>query len=828
MFNSNHRALPSILLIDDVPSNLQVLYDAVEGFGDIYFATDGQSAIKKAIECIPDVILLDIELPDMNGYEVLHQLRQIPELQESSVIFVTGHSDNVHELRALESGGVDFIQKPIDISITRARVETQLTLKKQKDKIAKSAEDLSLLVNALPAFIAYWDKDDKNVFCNDIEGRWFGISASEMLDLGLTDVMPDNVHDDIQANINRAFQGEKINIDVSLSSIQSSSTFGQLSIIPRSGMDRDLGFLMLITDITSRKMAEQALHDEKERIRVTLNSIGDAVIATDINGFVTFLNPIAESMTGYSLEHARGKEIETIMPLIDLESGMTLKNPIRIALEEERIVGMALNCVLQHSQGIGVEVEDSAAPIRDHKGDITGAIIVFHDVSEARAMAIKMTHLAQHDALTNLPNRLLLSDRAQQAIKQVEGSTKKAALMIFDIDNFKSINELLGHEGGDRLLQQIANHLQTILKPDETLFRQGGNTFILLLSNLDSTIQIMRCISKLQKAFNNNWRVKENDFTLTISAGISIYSEDSFNIDELYRHADTALFTAKQSGKNKILFYSQEFEKKLLLEQELEKSLKNPSSDSHFEVFYQPKLNVYTNKIVGAEALVRWRNAKGDLVFPNDFIPLAEETGLIIPLGEKVLFQACKQAALWYQEGFKIQIAVNVSLVQFEDQDFLSTVKHVLHETKLKPELLELELTESVLAKDVGHARSLISNIKKLGVAIALDDFGTGYSSLSYLKDFKIDVLKIDQSFIRDMFKSASNKVIIAAIIQMAKGLQLKLIAEGVETKEHSEQLAEMGCEIMQGYLYSKPIPVQDFNALLALKNNEEIAPLSV
>lgn len=807
--------LPSILLVDDSPSILRLLHAATQDLGKVYFATNGIEAVIKAEEIRPELVLLDIEMPDLSGYEVFTQIKSLPGLENVAVIFITSHQAQEHELKTLEMGGADYITKPINIPVTRARVKTQLTLHQQKASIQRHADEMSLVLSAIPAHIAYWDSQGINVFCNDKDGRWFKKTASDIHGKHFSETFPSSISEKVAVLIqDKTAISTKQSIDVSYS-FSDSIRHGQVTVIPYKKSTLSQGYLTLITDITSRKIAEQCLIDEKERIRITLNSIGDAVIATDTQGTVTFLNPIAEDMTGWYLGKAIGKPIEQVMPLLDATTGAPMSNPIRTALKEQRIVGMALNCALGKSLSSAIAVEDSAAPIINHENETTGAIIVFHDVSEARAMAIKMTHLAQHDPLTNLPNRLLLRDRALQSIKHSAQSKKKLAMVMIDLDDFKAVNELVGHDAGDLVLQQVAYELKNELNLEGNLFRPGGDEFLIILSHLTSSIQVTRFIHKLMTLFQSSWETENHHFKLSVSIGVSVYPEDSRDFDELYRHSESALFSAKSAGKNQFKFYNQKLEQKLILKQRLEQSLKTSDAKQQFEIHYQPKVDIDHQRVQGVEALVRWRDEEGKLVSPNDFIPICEESGLIISLGEFVLRKACEQTVKWLDNGLTINMAVNVSVIQFEDSKFLFTLNQIIQQTGIPPHLLELELTESILAKDIDYARKLIEDIRSLGVRIALDDFGTGYSSLSYINGFPIDVLKIDQSFVRNMLRSQTDLTIIAAIIQMAEGLHLKLIAEGVETQEHAYELKRMGCKLMQGYFFSKPITADEMTLML-------------
>lgn len=805
----------SIMIVDDTPSNIQLLREAVRDMGDVYFATNGPAALALARLRNPDVILLDIEMPGMNGYAVCEAIKADPLICNAAIIFVTSHDKNLHELQALDLGGVDFIQKPLNIPVARARVKTHLALQIRTRELIQARRDLTDVMENLPAFIAHWDAELANCFCNDIEGQWFGLTAEAMREQQLATVLGAANFALMQSHINIVLGRQNSSFDMTFVRPGLPPIYGQVSLVYRHSEDAGDGFLMLITDITARKLAEMALFNEMERLRVTLNSIGDAVISTDENGIVDFVNPIAETLTGWYSSEAIGQPIENIMPLREGTLDYVLQNPIRLALKEQRTVGMAMNCVLRRRDGRDFEVEDSAAPIRDQNGKITGAIIVFHDVSEARAMAVKMTHLANHDALTNLPNRMLLQDRTEQALQKAQRSGERVAMLLLDIDHFKLINDSLGHSVGDDFLQQIAQRLKLVLRAGDTVSRQGGDEFIILLSDVENIEHVSLFASRLLKIISAPYENNGNRFDLSASIGISLYPDDSNDMESLYRHADAAMYAAKQEGRNRYHFFAKAIEENIRARHLLERHLRGAVEEGVFEVFYQPKIDARALSITGAEALVRWRHPDGHLIPPMDFIPLAEETGLIIPLGLLVLRKACMDAKIWHDAGFPIRIAINISPIQFNEATFVEAVQQVLEESNIDCSQVVLEITEGMLAKDSEKSRETMRQLKNLGLSIAIDDFGTGYSSLSYLKRFPIDVLKIDQSFVRDMLTDASDAAIVTAIIHMAKGLNLRLVAEGVETQPQAEALLAQGCHVMQGYLYSKPVPYEQMSEML-------------
>ncbi len=807
---------PVVLIVDDQPSNIRVLREAVKDLGSIHFATSGPAAIRLAKEILPDLILLDIEMPGMDGYAVCSEIKSLPALAESAIIFVTAHERAEHELQALSFGGVDFVQKPLNVPVVRARVKTHLALRYEAKQRALAHRDLEDVIHNLPAFIAYWDKNWRNQLCNDRVGAWFGITADAAVGMSLEELMGQACYASVEPYMKAAEKtGMAQSLDLEVNTGRPTRRYSQVSLVPRFEAGDYIGCLMLLADVTERRTAEKQLFAEKERIRVTLNSIGDAVIATDDQGVITFMNPIAETLTEWRAENALGKPIEEVMPLQDGGDGRELRNPIYLALEQKRVVGMALNCKLIQYGGHALEVEDSAAPIRDESGNITGAIVVFHDVSEARAMAIKMTHLANHDALTNLPNRMLLQDRSEQALQQAKRQDLRVAMLLFDIDNFKMINDTLGHRVGDELLVQAAQRLRDSCSSVDTVSRQGGDEFIILLPEVNNVEYVVDTAERLRELLAAEFQIAGESYSFTTSVGISLYPDDSKDIEDLYRHADSAMYQAKQEGKNRYRFFSRDVEESSRSRHELEQSMRQAINDGAFEVHYQAKVDAEAGLIYGAEALVRWIRSDGIRMSPAEFIPLAEELGLIIPLGRFVLQTACKDAQKWRDRGHNLCVSVNISTIQFQEPDFFEMVLSSLAEANLPNNLLELEITEGVLARDITSSVELLEKLRKAGIRVAIDDFGTGYSSLSYLKRFPIDVLKIDQSFVNDMLQDDSDIAIINAIITLGRTLGMELIAEGVEQQEQVDYLLSKGCNLIQGYIYSRPANFDTFCELL-------------
>jgi len=562
-----------------------------------------------------------------------------------------------------------------------------------------------------------------------------------------------------------------------------------------------------------------ALFDEKERAQVTLNSIGDAVISTDERGQVTYLNVVGERLTGWSCAEAVGHPLEDVFHLIDAITREIAPNPMARAIRENRTVNLTPNCVLIRRDGIEAAIEDSAAPIHDRRGQVTGAVMVFHDVSVARAMSLRMSYLAQHDSLTDLPNRSLFSDRLNQAMAMAARQWKKLAVLFLDLDRFKHVNDTLGHAIGDRLLQSVAQRLCAGVRASDSVSRQGGDEFVILLSQLNQSQDAEIIAKKLLIALRAPHRIDQHDLHLTVSIGIAVYPDDGIDADTLMKNADFAMYHAKEGGRDNCQIFEAEMNALAVQRQSIESGLRLALKQQQFVLHYQPKLNLHSGKIVGVEALVRWQHPQHGLMLPAQFIPIAEESGLIVPIGRWVMHEACRQARAWQDAGLpSVSIAVNTSAVELRANDFVTAVRAILLETGLRPECLELELTETFLMQDERVTASTLRALKQMGVQLALDDFGTGYSSLSYVKRFPITSLKIDRSFVCNLGNTddTDDASIVSAVINMGKSLHMKVVAEGVETSAQLAYLQAQGCPEGQGYYFSQPVAHNEIAQLLS------------
>jgi diguanylate cyclase (GGDEF)-like protein/PAS domain S-box-containing protein len=590
----------------------------------------------------------------------------------------------------------------------------------------------------------------------------------------------------------------------------------QLRTQELSDINRDLRM-----EIERRKLVEQDLFKEKQQAQVTLESIGDGVITTDMNSNVAYLNPIAEKMTGWKNQDAVGRPILEVFRILNESTRKLAPNPVDVVLEHGQVCGIANHTVLVSKTGEEFAIEDSAAPIISENKEMIGVVLVFHDVSSTKRMAERMSYLAEHDFLTDLPNRLLLTDRITQALSIAKRKSSRVAILYLDIDHFKKVNDTLGHEVGDQLLMALSHKLKACLRDMDTISRQGGDEFVVLLTEFDSPSTPANIANKLLEETNTLLQVGLHELNVSASIGIAMYPEDGTSPDALMRNADAAMYYAKSLGRNNYQFFTKQLSEKIAEQVELENSLFKAFNQNEFKLVYQPKVSLKTGEIVGAEALIRWHHPERGLVSPDVFIPIAEDTGLIRLIGKWVLEEACKQNKRWQDEGLAtIPVAINVSPAELKRTNYLHQVSVALMQSGLDAQFLELEVTETVAIDSNEESIQDLFALREMGVKLSIDDFGTGYSSLSYLKRLPINNVKIDKSFVRDVKMDMNDAAIVTAIIKMSHSLNFNVIAEGVENIEQLDFLKECACDEIQGFYISRPLYPDDFAVLL--KENEE------
>src|SRR5450631_4215255 len=571
-----------------------------------------------------------------------------------------------------------------------------------------------------------------------------------------------------------------------------------------------------LRNMLERASNAEALFREKERAQVTLNSIGDAVVCTDVSGNVTFLNPIAKALAGWPANEAIGQPFADVFRIIDVLDRRRAVDLMGLVIETNKTLNLPEGSVLIRRDGIESAIEDSTAPIHDRRGRVSGGVMVFHDVTQARAMAQKMSHLAQYDYLTDLPNRLLLNDRLTQAISAAHRHQQHLAVLFVDVDRFKHVNDSLGHLIGDKLLLLIAHRLVANVRGSDTVSRQGGDEFVILLSSIAHAEDAALIANKILNSLGKLHRINEHDLQITVSVGIGIYPADGTDAETLVRNADIAMLNAKDNGRNNYQFFKPDMNEHALERQSLESGLRYALEQREFVLYYQPKMDLETQAITGAEALIRWRQPGRGIVLPEKFIPIAEQCGYIVPIGRWVLREACRQIQGWLDAGLApMPVAINISAVELRSKNFVRGVGAVLEDTGLDPRYLEFELTETALMQDPKSTVAVLKSLQEIGVRLTLDDFGTGYSSLSYLKRFPIDALKIDKSFVRGLCINTGDANIVSAVINMGKSFRLRVIAEGVETRQQFLRLQAQQCAEGQGYYFQAPVAANEFGKLL-------------
>jgi diguanylate cyclase (GGDEF)-like protein/PAS domain S-box-containing protein len=582
------------------------------------------------------------------------------------------------------------------------------------------------------------------------------------------------------------------------------------------------GLLRALRYAVERKFVEEALFAEKERAELTLRCIGDAVACTDILGNVTFLNVVAESMTGWSWREAACRNVAVVVRILDGSSRERIPNPMTTRAGQDRTLHLPSNCILVRRDGLEIPIEASVAPLRDRHGWAAGAVLVCRDVSAARTMTQQVIHSAQHDFLTGLPNRVLLGDRVNYAIALATRHVKKVAVLFLDLDGFKHINDSLGHAIGDKLLQSVANRLADCLRASDAVGRQGGDEFVVLLSEMEQSEDAAIAARRMLDAVAEVHSIDQHDLHVTTSIGVSVYPDDGLDAETLIKNADTAMYAAKEGGRQIYRFFEPTMNVRAVERQFMEDGLRRAVERKEFTLHYQPKISLTTGRITGVEALVRWTHPVRGAVPPAEFIPVAEDCGLILRMGRWILREACSQARAWSDAGLPVAtMAVNISSMEWRDQNFLAGVVAILEETGLDPRALELDLTEGVLMKHAESTVSVLDALRAIGVRVAVDDFGMGYSSLSYLSRFSIDALKIDKSFISGITKEGQDATIVNAVIGMALSLKLRVVAEGVETVEQLKFLQNNQCDEAQGYYFGRPAAPEQFAKLLEAGGQE-------
>ncbi|MBI5428096.1 MAG: EAL domain-containing protein [Nitrospinae bacterium] len=723
-----------ILIVEDSPTQARILEKILskQGF-KTFIAFNGAEGLSIIRRRPPKLVITDVVMPVLGGYELSRALKDNPVLKNIPVILVSSLDDSQDIIRGLHSKADFYITKPYHPEFLLSKVKELLAHRQRADETDPMTAGISI-----------------------------GGVYSEI------DSPPQQILNFLHSTYENSIQ-QKRQLAKAQAELQS------------------------LNDRLEEKIKERTreLEASQTNLRRLIEKNPDGIVVVDSRKNVRFVNPVAERFLG-------GKAMEFQKWLrefrLDGETG-----------HEMEIHPDKGHAVLLEARAVKTEWEGEPS-----------FLVILRDITERRKAEATIRRMAFYDDLTGLPNRALLIDRLEHCLKQAKRENKMLAVIALGLDNFKTINDTLGHSFGDLLLKAMARRLEQSIRKGDTVSRFGGDAFVLLLSAVGSVGEITHMASRIQEIIQPSFIIEDRELFVTASFGIAFFPEDGAEPQTLIKNADIALYRAKESGRNTYQMFTATMNERIVARMELESRLRKAQQKEELEIHYQPQVDLATGRIIGMEALIRWPHPERGMVPPAKFIPVAEETGLIVPIGEWVLRKSCEQGKRWEKDGFPgLRMGVNVSARQFQGNNLVHTVEKVLRETGLPPHCLELEITESLLMKDADSAVDVLGKLNKLGVSLSIDDFGTGYSSLSYLRNLPISTLKIDQSFIREVARNVSDSNIVRAIVNLGQGLNLKLIAEGVETREQVEFLRNIKCDEIQGYYFSKPLPQAEFTKLL-------------
>lgn len=681
-----------------------------------------------------------------------------------------------------------------------------------EEALCRLERDYRELVNEAASIILRWDTNGIVTFFNEYAQNFFGFREHEIVGRSIMgtivpeqeitgrdlvqlmqEISLDPSKFEYNENENIKRNGERVWLAWKNKSVFSSS--GKLVEVLSVGID-----------ITARKRAEEALQEREQHFRALFEQAPDLVYITDYDGNFLDVNRQFCNELGYSRE-----------ALLDL----TVATVDRKYRQRERNAGF----IKRRTEADFVTYEtyfkrqdDSVLPVEVRLSSIyldgRACLLAFgRNLTERRDAEARIRELAYHDPLTGLANRTLFRDRLEHAIAQAHRNQQLLGLLYLDLNRFKLINDSLGHVLGDRLLKEVANRLQSCVREGDTVARLGGDEFTILAEGVNHVDDVGGIAHKLLDAFTDPFTLSGHELSVSASIGIAVYPMDDVSPDQLIKYADTAMYRAKETIGNSFRFYTADMGAQIQADLKLETCLRQALLADEFELFYQPQVNLNTGHVFAVEGLIRWRHPQDGLLLPERFLSVAEESGLIVSIGENLLYAACEQMCRWRDDGGLQRVAVNVSGLQFHRGDFVKTVHRILQDTGLPAERLELEINENFLMQQPEQAISALNELKAFGISLAIDDFGTGYSSLSYLKQLPIDKLKIDQSFVRDIPDDPDDEAIVRAVIALAHSLRLKVIAEGVENQAQVQFLRSHGCDEGQGFLFSRPVSATDLRA---------------
>lgn len=703
-----------------------------------------------------------------------------------------------------------IVERTLDLAKTNEELHLEIQQREKAEEDLLSSERSLAKAQAIARLGHWeWDAEHDRLHCSDEARRLFGLDSSRQV-FALEDICDHLLPADRDrvlswlAGIRRSSDPGSIDFRVAGSNGRERVIHAEAEVVEEKGQPAKI--ICIAQDVTERRFADRQLLLSAS---VFENSI-EGIIITDAEGNIQNVNRAFSEITGFSEADAVGRNpriLKSDQHDREFFSGMW-ESLLSVGLWQGEIWNRRKDGEV-YPQWLIITA------IKDNQQKTTNYVGVFHDMTEIKLHEEQLRYQAHHDALTGLPNRLLFKDRLGVAMSHAHRFDLKVGVLFLDLDDFKRINDSLGHTVGDYLLQDVAKRLERCLREDDTVARYGGDEFIVLLNELAYEEDAILAAQRILKAISPAICIQNQEFYLTVSLGIAFYPKDGLDQETLIRNADTAMYRAKEAGKNTYQVFTPAMSKKVSEWFAVENSLRKALERQEFFLHYQPKVDVASGRIAGVEALIRWRHENGEITSPDDFIPLAEDTGLIVEIGEWVLLQACTEVKKLWDKGYPISVSVNISPRQFRQEELPGKVAQVLEKTGLPPEALLLEITEGTVMENEEKSLVLLNTLRDMGVGLSIDDFGTGYSSLYYLKQLPIRELKIDRKFVRDIPKDEDDMAITSAIISMAKSLKLRVVAEGVETDEQMKVLRRRRCDHIQGFLFSRPISEEALHELL-------------
>lgn len=808
----SHAASLHILFIEDVEDDVLLLTDYLQSAGLVFDwqRVDTENGMLAKLQESWDIIFSDFSMPHLSGTRALEIVRQHdPDIP---FIFVSGTIGEDIAVEAMKCGAQDYVMKE-NLNRLLPAVERELREAQQRRERREAEQvlrKLSLVVKQATDSVFITDPAGRIEYVNPAFEKLTGYTVDEIKN-STPAILSSGKHDTVfyqqlwqTVTRGEVFKGTLINRR------KNGELFYEEQVITplKDAQGCTTHFVSTGRDITARVHAEEA----HARLVSILEATPDLVAIFEQDGCLRYLNGAGRRLLGLDAE-----EDVSMRYVQDLFLAGAVQQPISQALIAVRQHGVWNGeAVLRIAGGSGLPVSQVILAHRNTEGGIEYLSTIVRDISERKHFEAELQHQTTHDRLTDLPNRFFLVDRFTSALEYARRHGCYVAVLFLDLDNFKRVNDSLGHAAGDALLQQVAQRLKGSLRANDTVARHGGDEFTIVASDLEDSENVLVILHKLHTAFERPVIVGVQEIYITFSIGIALYPHDGDQIEDLLHHADVAMYQAKSSGPNQYRFYASDMNARghelLALEADLRRALEH----KEFLLYYQPQVDLRSNRITGIEGLIRWQHPVRGLLPPADFVSLLENSGMIIPVGEWVLRQACKEYRIRREAGFEdVRVSINVSAAQFNDAHLLDKVRRALQDEQMPQYALELEITENILMQDPVNAVTVLRAIHALGVRIAIDDFGTGYSSLAYLKRFPLDVLKIDQTFVNDLVHDPGDAAIVEASISLAHKLGLEVIAEGVETAEQLEFMRTHDCDSVQGYYLSRPLPRSELIKLL-------------